>query len=79
MSGQSKDKRQKAKDFDILGRLIETTSAEPDPRKEKAGPTSPALWFLGNAASDNLALSNPADPPGPTIQPRYDWELGTEN
>jgi hypothetical protein len=54
MSGQSKDKRQKAKDFDILGRLIETTSAEPDPRKEKAGPTSPALWFLGNAASDNL-------------------------
>ena len=45
--------RQELQDFDSLGRLIEKRLTEPDPLEEKAGPTSPALWFLGGLKGSN--------------------------
>jgi hypothetical protein len=45
--------RQALQDFGIPGRLIEKRLTEPDPLEEKAGPTSPALWFLGGLKGSN--------------------------
>ena len=59
MSQKSQGKRQELQDVDILDRPSKRLT-EPVPQ-EKAGPTSPALWFLGR----RLARANwPSVPMG---------------